>query len=344
MEYMDLMQWISASFSTIISREMMESVRIYYLPNMGGRADKERINDTPTLKQKLSIVSNDSSFKSAILVSVEENSPKNSPCNDNISLHSSNVSALTSTTRGSMQDNFHSRVLKRDNEHCVFCGEDTKAHLKAAHIFDVFRANYIPPDDKKFLQQYELIDLYDTSNGITLCADCHFAFDALLCCVDVVDDNGVAKHILKVAEALKQSAEYGEKWRPLDGTAVRVPTDPVLLKHWPPDALFKFRKSKFDEYKMKRDETAKDRPYVCRCGMRTKSEQGLARHIRSKKCLTRQTSSSVRYSNLFTPDKTSAVPKKLQSPAQSEQIAHKRRRQKVHNKNTRDRVDLMKSP
>mmetsp|Transcript_19162 Transcript_19162/g.26393 ORF Transcript_19162/g.26393 Transcript_19162/m.26393 type:complete len:105 (+) Transcript_19162:231-545(+) len=92
------------------------------------------------------------------------------------------------SSKGSVQTNFHQRVLTRDGSICVFCNNKRKAELKAAHLFDIFRAKDIPKNDPDFLQQYEITELYDTSNGITLCSECHDVFDALLCCVQLRRD------------------------------------------------------------------------------------------------------------------------------------------------------------
>lgn len=44
----------------------------------------------------------------------------------------------------------------------------------------------------------------------------------------------------------------------LDGADVRVPTEPMLLKYWPPAELFLFREAKYDEYTVKRHQLAQD--------------------------------------------------------------------------------------
>lgn len=255
-------------------------------------------------------VVNDTTLQSYIMVSIEQESPTKPPCDDNSSSKVSVVSDLTNHSRGSVQSNFHQRVLTRDCSCCVFCGDQVKAHLFAAHIFDVFRAADIPIEDAAFLQQFEILDLYDTSNGITLCSECHDVFDALLCCVQVeCDSNGAAiNHKIVVANALKSSGEFAEKWSRLDGASVRVPTTPLMLKHWPPAELFKFRKDKYDEYTVKRRQLAEDLPNVCKYGKRTKTTAGLANHMRSKQCLERMTSQSNK-SKLFTPAKTASVKK-----------------------------------
>jgi hypothetical protein len=88
-----------------------------------------------------------------------------------------------------------------------------------------------------------------------------------------------------------------------------VPTDPILLKYWPPAELFLFRETKYDEYTVKRRHLAQDLPNVCKCGKRTKSIGGLAVHMKSKSCLERMTTNSNMLSKLYTPAKTSSVNK-----------------------------------
>jgi hypothetical protein len=91
----------------------------------------------------------------------------------------------------------------------VFCGITTLSQLKAAHIFDIFRrAAVIPEKDSKFLQKYEIPDLYDTSNGITLYAECYDCFDALLCCVSCVEKEGEGgfRYTIRVVNASYNSS------------------------------------------------------------------------------------------------------------------------------------------
>lgn len=168
------LQWVKAKFSGVISFTHGCSVKVYYLSSLESWDQKIRIDDDEALRSRLMMVSNDRSLVSYIMVSIEQESPSKAPCDDNASTkQSTTVSGLTNQSRGSVQGNFHQRVLTRDGSSCVFCGNAVKAHLKAAHIFDVFRAADIPEQDAEFLQQYEILDLYDTSNGITLCSECH---------------------------------------------------------------------------------------------------------------------------------------------------------------------------
>lgn len=304
------LQWMKAKFGRVVSFPSGCSVKVYYLSNLERWDEKVSINDNEALRAYLMLVSNDRSLQSYIMVSIEETSPTKPPCDDDgSSKRSSVVSGLTNQSRGSVQGNFHQRVLTRDMSRCVFCDDCVKAHLKAAHIFDVFRAADIPDGDAEFLQQYEITDLYETTNGITLCGECHDVFDSLLCCVKVVSDGEGTGYKIVVANALKASAEFTKKWSRLDGADVRVPTKPFLLKLWPPAELFLFREGKYNEYTAKRHQLAKDLPTVCKCGKRCKSAGGLANHMRSKVCLERVTTKSNKFSKLFTPATFSSAKK-----------------------------------
>jgi len=340
--FTDLLRWIKGTFGNVIDYRIISNLKVYYMKTLNDV--KVRITIDTELRQKLYLVESDATQMSFIIVSVEADSPLTSPNVDAVSIHSSNISGLSGSSRGSVQVNFHDRVLNRDGLCCVFCRGNNKAHLKAAHIFDVFRGNDIPEDDKNFLRQFEITDLYDTDNGITLCSDCHFAFDALLCCVDVVKENENVRYKVKVADALKFSPEYGAKWLPLDGSDVLVPSEAFLFKHWPPDTLFNFRKAKFEEYKILRHADAAERPFVCdKCGKRTKSAQGLANHIQSKTCLKAQISTSTSYAGLHTPINKTVLqtPIKMTSYLpQSNQKANKKNRKQ----NNRKQNNKIKSP
>ncbi len=297
-------QWLKAKF-----REVEDNVKVYYLRDLGSWKDKVKLITDDQLRFYLRTVSQDLSLKSYIVVSIESESPDQSPSKDD----NSTVSALTNQSRGSVQANFHQRVLTRDDCCCVFCGDTKKANLTAAHIFDMFRAEDIPPNDETFLQQYEIIDLYDTENGITLCSECHDVFDALLCCVKVEIQNvDVISHKIVVANALKASPEFTEKWTRLDGGNVRVPTVGFLRKKWPSPEVFQFRENKYNEYALKRRQLAQDLPNICKCGKRTKSATGLAHHMRSKICLERITSKSNKLSALYTPVQSKSAKKRQQ--------------------------------
>eukprot|EP01036_Dinobryon_divergens_P036466 gene36466-47485_t len=257
-------QWVKSKFSQVVHFVPGTTFKVYYLVNIESWHAKENISDTTTLREKLLLVSND--ILQYIIVSIEKHSPTKAPCDDNVSsvVAISEVTNNSNSSRGSVQGNFHQRVLTRDNSTCVFCSNKRTAELKAAHLFDIFRAKDIPENDPAFLHQYGITDLYDTSNGITLCSECHDVFDALLCCV-------------------WSSPAFQCKWTALNGAQVAVPSKRLMLKNWPPPMLFKFREDKFKERVIERYKLAEDLPNVCsKCGRRCKSVGGLAAHSRSK--------------------------------------------------------------
>lgn len=148
----------------------------------------------------------------------------------------------------------------------------------------------------------------------------------MLCCVKVEFDSecAVIGHKIVVANALKSSAEFAAKWSKLDGASVRVPTNPVLLKHWPPAELILFREAKYNEYAVKRRQLAQDLPNVCKCGKRNKSAAELAYHMRYKSCLERMATKSNKFSKLSTYVKTSSV-KKQRSKRRKPMYRHLRK-------------------
>jgi hypothetical protein len=270
---------------------------VYYVDKLENWHLRVKIDDTISLREKLSLLSNTTALDLYIMVSIEEESPVKAPCEDLLLNESSVLSGLTASTgrnsrNSSVQGNFRERLLVRDTC-CVFCGNTQIAELQAAHIFDVFRGDDNLADagyHSNFLFQYGITNLYDTGNGMILCSECHDVFDAILCCVVVEYDGpsgSTAVYKLAVAEALKGSPEFSEKWTKLDNSLVRVPTNPILRNSWPPDVLFKFRETKYNENTLKRHEKAIKYPHVCLvCGKRCKSAGGLTSHQDSRVCLT----------------------------------------------------------
>jgi hypothetical protein len=296
-------QWVKSKFSQVVHFVPGNTFKVYYLVNIESWHAKENISDTTTLREKLLLVSND--ILQYIIVSIEKHSPTKAPCDDNVSsVAISEVTNNSNSSRGSVQGNFHQRVLTRDNSTCVFCSNKRTAELKAAHLFDIFRAKDIPENDPDFLHQYGITDLYDTSNGITLCSECHDVFDALLCCVEVrmSEDGSITDHIIIVANALLSSPAFQCKWTALNGAQVAVPSKRLMLKNWPPPMLLKFREDKFKERVIERHKLAEDLPNICtKCGRRCKSVGGLAAHSRSKVCLDMVINKSNKLSRLYTP-------------------------------------------
>ncbi len=249
------LRWFRAEFREVISSLSGFVMKVYYLSHLERWDEKITIESDETLRSYLLLVSNDATLESYVMVSIENDSPTKAPCDDDASTQSS-VSALSNSSGGSIQTWFRDLVLTRDGYMCVFCGNS--AELEAVHIFDL---ETIPAEDPQFLERFGIITLYDTRNGLTLCGECHHAFDSLLCCVKVIIEEGVVTHHhITISNALKSSSD---KWSQLDGTEVRVPTEPRLLAVWPPVKLFKFQETTYDEFTQKRQQKAHELPVVC---------------------------------------------------------------------------------
>lgn len=280
------LQWVKASFSKLHYSFFAPgfTVRIYYLCDIESWSRRVTLHDDLTLRTYLMQVADDQSLQSYIVVSFEEETPAKPPSYDDMD-DVSIISGLTSNSGGTtVEDYFRQRVLARDQCCCVFCGDTVKANLQAAHVYDAD----IPDDPNFLLEQYGILDFYDTDNGLTLCNQCHKVFDALLCCVRVLSDGIVDKHVIVVADALKAAP----KWTQLDGAAVRLPAK-ELMTRWPPAALFAFREAKFMEKTQKRHEYMKANPNICYiCGKRTKTPGRLLSHIGSRTCLKKMSNNS----------------------------------------------------
>jgi len=167
----------------------------------------------------------------------QEESPTGSPqqavkpSND---VHS--VSSATSNRTG--QEDFNDRVLSRDNFICLFCSF-SGTPLYGAHIFGHKEFNKIPiPSKRECLDSYSISGINDTSNGFTLCWNCHQAFDNYLVCVDPVTS------ILLVTEALQEHEPT--KWKLLHKKYVT----PAKF-NWPSKELVTYRFNKMHAKKMK---------------------------------------------------------------------------------------------
>lgn len=289
---------------------------MYFVNSECNWALEVKIEDTASLREKLFLVSNDTTQHLYIIVSFEEERPVKAPCDVLLLNDISVLSDLTgSSAQNSVQVNFRERVLFRDNC-CVFCGYGKKAALKAAQIFDVFHADDRVEYNFAFLCQYGIMNLYDTQNGLTLCSHCYDMFDALLCCVVVEYDatGSAAVYKLAIAEAIKNSPQFAGKRTKFDGSLLRVPTDSVRRKYWPPEELFKYRESKFHENSLKLHAMAIEFPEVCCvCGKRCKSASGLTAHQGSGACLSNIMKKNRQIPTMYTPaagGQSSISPKK----------------------------------
>ena len=185
----------------------------------------------------------------------------------------SESASVRSGRPASVQRNFRARVLQRDGARCVFCGGEDGG-VAAAHLVE---------DNKhaeaSLLESLGLVDTFDTTNGITLCSECHDAFDAHLVYVDS------STGCLKVARALEFARGFQDKWAPLQGRRVRIPP-PLYAQSWPMPALFDYGRALFEA------DGAARRANVMRCAQicplchlrRFATTQGLARHMHRATC------------------------------------------------------------
>lgn len=202
----------------------------------------------------------------------QEDSPSSSP-QQAVKPSSDTHSVSSATTNRTGQGDFNERVLARDEHRCVFCSFDDEP-LYAAHIFEHKEFNKIPNESKgATLRSYSLPGVNETSNGFTLCWNCHQAFDNYLVCVDPENST------LFVADALQEHEPT--KWGPLNGKLI-VPID----YSWPPKDLLVYRSEKLRDKQAHRSANLLENPFRCRtCGIGVKSLSGLDKHLGSKKCL-----------------------------------------------------------
>ena len=196
-------------------------------------------------------------------------------------------SSLTTHSECNLEENFHQRVLLRDESCCLFCGDCDLTHLKAAHMLrhEDIRPPVLGADNtNELLQQYQLNSLYDTNNGITLCHDCNYAFEGELCCVRVqLNTNGSpTSYKLIVANYLKYLPEFSMKWKPLDGKNIKIPKKKESLKYWPSVVLFQYREGQYIMNWNGQNHT--ELTTCCRCYTRLKSLSELANHMRANIC------------------------------------------------------------
>jgi hypothetical protein len=169
----------------------------------------------------------------------------------------------------SVQSRFRAAVLGRDGAACVLCsaGERAgggKSALEAAHVVAARAPAAV-------VASVELMNRYDTINGVTLCTDCHYYFDRHLW-------HATADGTVAVAGALL--ARVGcERWRALHGRALRTPATPGLREQWPPARLWAVQSALFEAAREQRRAAAEGRPFLCDvCCSRSKTEAALAAH------------------------------------------------------------------
>ena len=98
---------------------------------------------------------------------------------------------------------FKKSVGKRDGV-CLFCWNNLEC--EAAHVvaqqdlpFDY--------DEQSIFQRVGLYSKHQVHNGVLLCSVCHGQFDKLKRYVDVVEENGDVKYVVKIVKGLRESDE-----------------------------------------------------------------------------------------------------------------------------------------
>ena len=304
----DFQHFISAELSKR-SIKIDCSFKLYYLKKEDDWSHKIKIDSDQLVQEYFELVRCDKTMLSKIMVSLGFHSPVKPPEDENMSSLSDGEYSGGDSGRGSVQAYFRRCVLKRDGSSCLFCNNSSVSLLKAAHLFDVFRAKDIPEGDTDFLRKYGLINIFDTCNGITLCAECHSAFDALLVCIRIQNYKS-KKYSIEVANALLSQQHEEDKWNLINGKEINMPTIETFVNNWPVDALFNFRADKYDEYTVKRQNKAIELPFVCwKCWRRTKTVAGLFKHQQSKSCVERmqKATTSVSFKEMHTPTKDPTI-------------------------------------
>ena len=210
-----------------------------------------------------------------IMVYKETGSPEKAPEEDDVSAltaASGRSSKSGDSGRGSLQTEFSLTVRYIDKEVCLICGvagADRSQCLQAAHVIDVSTSNV-----REVCVANGLAGPYDPRNGLTMCVDCHRAFDNHFCCVS--PDLRVM-----VADALVETPKFKDKWSPLVGKKIER-----VEAHRPPAATLQYRVAVYTAAVLRRQAFASSHPFACElCGQRVKSARGLSMHHQSStKC------------------------------------------------------------
>ena len=258
--FVDFKLWIISEFT------MKSEFELYFIPNCDEYlVDKRKIESDADLMICMNQIT---STKTRIFIQKGQISPTKIPSDNNKTDEISDLSSSVQT-RGSVQTNFASGVLSRDSATCVFCGDQDKATLTAAHVFDIQRYNVeFDGSDLYLFNKFGIMTLYDVSNGITLCSACNDVFDANLCYVSTneFDVDGKVIYKIKVADAILQFEAFKDKWLLLNGKNVQLPIvkSSSLMKFWPSLELFHYREQFYHKMKAERELFRETHPYILR--------------------------------------------------------------------------------
>lgn len=201
-------------------------------------------------------------------------SPETSPLQLKRTGNDETDSAMSGGTNASRtgQEDFRRRTRYRDENQCVFCHFNGEP-LYAGHILP-----YSPyKTDEEAFARCDISGINDTCNGLTLCWNCHQAFDNDLVCISSTDGKVV------VAQALQEIEPA--KWKQLHGQTVTS-----MSPQWPQSSLLQYRVDKMNAKAEERKLDRVDYPYRCRqCHAGCKTLSGLLnRHAGSEKCASKQ--------------------------------------------------------
>ena len=238
--YDDLKQQASQQFEFDADK-----VTLYYIPNQNDLTSRKKIQGDTDLEEFIQIANTP-----AVLAweRGSNGSPKEFPGVIATPFSGSNVSSISTSTRGTIQKDFQTAVLARDKKKCVVSEKIYKpgsGNVQAAHIIPVAKKNDSSLDDAR--NASGLWSLYDTCNGISLEARLHTAFDSYLWCMD---EWGT----FHLSDAEKDAAKINEyKLDTLNGKTLKLnidggsgyPTAQLL------QARYNLFRSKVDEKKQK---------------------------------------------------------------------------------------------
>ena len=238
------------------------TIRLYYFRGPVVVADRIAITDAASLR----------AFEAARrAVWVYEPTAAGPPSPDELPAALLDAPALVRSARSGrssqQQKYFRAGLLKRDGAACVLCGRADdgggKSCLEAAFVVAV-------STPARILDEIPLVNIFDTQNGIVLCADCHHWYDRHMWYVGA-DGNA------RVADALRHRVGC-ERWTALHGRSLRQPVPPLDVL-WPLPRYWAVQERLCQEAAAARAEVVLGHPFFCDvCGARAKTEAGLRRH------------------------------------------------------------------
>jgi len=250
------------SAAAAVTRVPVAKVRLYYFAGPVLLADRIPISDAATLRTFEATGTELWVFEDG------PPSPTAPPFEEPLAAAAA-APSVHSARSTALQRAFREAVMRRDGGACVLCNKadtvGTKSPLEAAHVVAARSPTAV-------LDGAMIYNVYDTTNGIALCTDCHHWFDRHLWCVRA---DGTAC----VADALQQRGGC-QRWRALHGRVVRVPTDPqIFTMWWPPRRFWDVQERLFEAATAARHDFAEERDFICDlCDARCSSGRGLARH------------------------------------------------------------------